>query len=165
MDEMTQHIWANMGRWEKFRVGGAAFLQLFGALGAIAGVFVAFVDGGATYFAANSVAHAVAAYLPGATALAGAGIGGVGAAAGFALGALKVNTLPFLSRFFAIACDCFGLPRVIEGKANEVVFGQKPNQQKYSLPNAKVSIQPVVSPLIDGGIYQETESLGKLRNL
>jgi hypothetical protein len=140
---------------QKFTIGGKALLGTIGGLAAVCGIATLAVDGGATFFAATSVSHAI----NGSVAAVIAAGGGAVAMAGFQESLLKDNTLPYLSRLFAITCDCFHIPRSIRDESTEVNFqvGNK-GKTKYKLsPSPELPHFPEITPLTSKRIWDEAE--------
>lgn len=127
LDEMTRTVWKNLPTGKKWLAAISSILAVLAALAAL-------VDGGAT---------AVAVYFPLANTLAASIWGTLFAAGGTTAAAVaafsekmtRLNTLPALSNFFALACDAFAVPRDVPGKPNTVDFGKK----KYTLPEPTVA--------------------------
>ena len=135
LDRMTREVWGHLGVWQKTK---AAILGLFRALGTVAavgGLITALVDGGATLLVSYKLTATIAAYAPGIKALLIAGGGAAGAYVGFQLRAIELNTLPYLSRLFALACDAFAIPRQLDEKPTRVQFGSAENRQEFVLPD------------------------------
>ena len=118
LDRSSEDYWDGFSLLQKFTIGGKALLGTLGGLAAVCGIATLAVDGGATFYAATSVSHAINSGIALAVTAGGAGA----AVVSFKDSLLKDNTLPYLSRLFSIACDCFHLPRQVRGKAPEVTF-------------------------------------------
>ena len=120
-------------------------------------------------FAVYSFAGTISAAIPGLSALGVAAAGGVGALAGMKLSARDRNTLPNLSRYFAFACDAFGIPRVIKDKENVVEFGLGDKKSKCKLPDPKIPDpdpgKPACCPLDDIRLWEKTDTVDRIREL
>ncbi|MGE0608755.1 MAG: hypothetical protein AB7O62_16795 [Pirellulales bacterium] len=163
LDVMTADFWRHVSVWQKVRVAGMGVLAALGTVTAFAGLMVAVVDMGAASLPTFSLMTALSAKLPGAAALAAAAVGGAGAFAGFAKGAIELNTLPYLSKFFALACDAFGTPRKSGGRPLQVRFGKR-GESVFLLPDAGIPPQPAVCPLADLRQWREGEALQQLED-
>lgn len=153
LDRMTREVWEHLGVWQKTK---AAILGLFRALGTVAavgGLITALVDGGATLLVSYKLTATIAAYAPGIKALLIAGGGAAGAYVGFQLRAIELNTLPYLSRLFALACDAFAIPRQLGERATRVQFGSAENRQEFVLPDPQLASTPTIYPLDDARLW------------
>jgi len=118
LDTSSKDYWDGFSLMQKFTIGGKALLGTLGGLAAVCGIATLAVDGGATFYAATSVSHAINSGI----ALAVTAGGSAAAMVSFKDTLLKDNTLPYLSRLFSIACDCFRLPRFIAEHPATVSF-------------------------------------------
>lgn len=125
LDESSKDYWDGFTLMQKFTIGGKALLGTLGGLAAVCGIATLAVDGGATFYAATSVSHAINSGI----ALAVTAGGSAAAMVSFKDTLLKDNTLPYLSRLFSIACDSFRLPREIPAHPATVNF-RDPNGKK-----------------------------------
>lgn len=132
LDQITSLIWRNATAWQKTKVAMDGLLTVLGSLAAVVGLLTAVVDGGATLFASYSLAGTLAAQVPGLAALVVAAAGG--AMTQFQIGVMNVNTLPYLARFFDLACDNFGVPRDIGAQRPEIEFGRGRHVEHFRLP-------------------------------
>ena len=155
LDESSKNRWDGFSVMQKFTIGGKALLGTIGGLAAVCGIATLAVDGGATFFAATSVSHAI----NGSVAAVIAAGGGAVAMAGFQESLLKDNTLPYLSRLFAITCDCFGIPRSIRDKPVEVNFqiGEKSKTTYKLSPSRELPNFPAITSLTDKRIWDKKE--------
>ncbi|MFM9116480.1 MAG: hypothetical protein ACKOU6_10020, partial [Planctomycetota bacterium] len=154
LDRMTRDVWEHLGIWQKTK---AAVLGLFRALGTVAavgGLVTALVDGGATLLISYKLTATIAFYAPGIKALLVAGGGAAGAYVGFQLRAIELNTLPYLSRLFALACDAFALPRQLGSSPPRVQFGAGEQRQEFTLPDPQLPPTPVIYALDDMRVWQ-----------
>jgi len=131
LDQITSLIWRDATAWQKTKVAMDGLLTVLGSLAAVVGLLTAVVDGGATLFASYSLAGTLAAQVPGLAALVVAAAGG--AMTQFQIGIMNVNTLPYLARFFDLACDNFGVPRDIGAERPEIEFGRG-HVERFRLP-------------------------------
>jgi hypothetical protein len=155
LDQSSKNRWNGFTMTQKFTIGGKALLGTIGGLAALCGIATLAVDGGATFFAATSVSHAINGSI---AAVIAAG-GGAVAMAGFQESLLKDNTLPYLSRLFSITCDCFHIPRAIRDKPTEVNFkiGDR-RKTKYKLSaSPELPMFPAITPLTDKRIWNKEE--------
>lgn len=155
LDESSKNRWDGFSVMQKFTIGGKALLGTIGGLAAVCGIATLAVDGGATFFAATSVSHAI----NGSVAAVIAAGGGAVAMAGFQESLLKDNTLPYLSRLFAITCDCFGIPRTIRDKPVEVNFqiGEKSKTTYKLSPSRELPNFLTITSLTDKRIWDKKE--------
>ncbi len=152
LDASSKDYWDGFSLMQKFTIGGKALLGTLGGLAAVCGIATLAVDGGATFYAATSVSHAINSGI----ALAVTAGGSAAAMVSFKDTLLKDNTLPYLSRLFSIACDCFRLPRNIPSHPATVSFrnpsGEKTSHKVSSspeLPNFKS-----ITPLTDNHLWE-----------
>ncbi|QQL45872.1 hypothetical protein [Sulfuriroseicoccus oceanibius] len=152
LDAITKSSWESMTAKQRFSIGGRSVLGALGGVAALGGLVTAAVDGGATLYAATAISSAI----PGVTALA-IGIGGmsVGAVA-FQNELIKKNTLPYLSRLFALACDAFALPRKIADSPINVEFTDPSGKQTtHNLPEpTDLPSTPRVTPLTEDRLWK-----------
>ncbi len=158
LDRSSQDRWDGFSMMQKFTIGGKALLGTLGGLAAVCGIATLAVDGGATFFAATSVSHAINGGIAAAIAAGGSAV----AMAGFQESLLKDNTLPYLSRLFSITCDCFHIPRAIRDEPTEVHFkigdsGSSKTTYKLS-PSPELPIFPAVTPLTDKRIWDKEDN-------
>ncbi|MFM7844272.1 MAG: hypothetical protein ACKPEY_08590 [Planctomycetota bacterium] len=73
---------------------------------------------------------------------------------GFQLRAIELNTLPYLSRLFALACDAFALPRQLGSSPPRVQFGAGEQRQEFTLPDPQLPPTPVIYALDDMRVWQ-----------
>lgn len=108
---IARDYWKQMPLRKKIRLGGRALLGAFGSLAALGGIMTIAIDGGATFFAATSLASALSTGV--ASLVAGAG--SLAVIASFRQKLLEVNTLPYLARLCSIALSRFGIPFQVGG--------------------------------------------------
>ncbi|MFT5905871.1 MAG: hypothetical protein ACI9E1_001476 [Cryomorphaceae bacterium] len=156
LDLSSKDRWDGFSMMQKFTIGGKALLGTIGGLAAVCGIATLAVDGGATFFAATSVSHAINGSI---AAVIAAG-GGAVAMAGFQESLLKDNTLPYLSRLFSITCDCFHIPRAIRDEPTEVNFQIGDNTKaNYKLAaSPELPIFPAITPLTDKRIWDKEDT-------
>jgi hypothetical protein len=164
-DQETSEFWNSANAWQKTKLVGSSLLKTLGAVAAIGGVAVAAIDGGATLFVTYSFGTTLSAALPGLSALGVAALGGAGALAGVHLSAVHQNTLPNLSRYFALACDAFGVPRQLHDTSIRVSFGREPKKSEFRLPEPKIPQQDVVCSLDDLRLWSKLSSTDKIEQL
>jgi len=151
LDSSSEDYWEGFSLMQKFTIGGKALLGTLGGLTAVCGIATLAVDGGATFYAATSVSHAINSGV----ALAVTAGGSAAAMVSFNDTLLKDNTLPYLSRLFTIACDVFKLPRVIPEHQSTVQFsnskGTKISHNVSTSPD--IPDTPAVTPLTDARLW------------
>jgi hypothetical protein len=133
-------------------------LSILGSTAAMAGLVTAAIDGGATLMAGYSFSAAVATAIPGLGALTVGALGSGAALAVFYAGLIHHNSLPYLSAFFALACDALGLPRRLDDQPLTVTFGRGEQRRTFTLP--LVQLPPLVSrrSLPNTGLWQWTSA-------
>lgn len=157
LDKSSQDRWDGFSVMQKFTIGGKALLGTIGGLAAVCGIATLAVDGGATFFAATSVSHAINGSIAAIIAAGGSAV----AMAGFQESLLKDNTLPYLSRLFSITCDCFRIPRRIRDVPTEVNFqiGDTRSKSSYKLSaSEELPTFPAVSPLTDKHLWDKLDN-------
>lgn len=156
LSRLARQLWADLSLGKKFGVGARALLGALGSVAALGGLLIALADGGAVFLGATAIANA----LHGGLAAAIAAAGTLGAGLAFSTGLLDTNTLPWLARLFALACDHFGLPRRLPGRpAPEVAFLLDPatrRRETRRLPEDPLPRRPIGCALgevrwIEGG--------------
>ncbi len=159
LDSSSRDYWDGFSLMEKFTIGGKALLGTIGGLAAVCGIATLAVDGGATLYAATSVSHAINSGI----ALAITAGGTTAAMVSFQDSLLKDNTLPYLSRLFAIACDCFRLPRQIRDTPPEVTFknakGATTTHRLSTSP--ELPTFPPITPLTQQRLWNYAENTEK----
>jgi hypothetical protein len=120
------------------------------------------VDGGATLLVTYQLGQTISAAIPGLTAALSGTTAAIAAWVGFLAGSIKWNTLPYLSRFFAFACDAFGVPRHVDQSPINVKFG---NGKSHVLPEPHVPQQPIVYRLEDVRLWQQAEGFAKFKSV
>ena len=155
LDASSHDYWDGFSLMEKFTIGGKALLGTIGGLAAVCGIATLAVDGGATLYAATSVSHAINSGI----ALAITAGGTTAAMLSFETSLLKDNTLPYLSRLFSIACDCFRLPRSIRDTAPEVTFKDaKGKTSSHKLTTSpELPAFPTITPLVDHHLWDHCQ--------
>jgi hypothetical protein len=137
-------------------VGWRSALSILGSTAAVAGLVTAAIDGGATLLAGYSFSAAVASAIPGLGALTVGAIGTGAALAVFYAGLIQHNSLPYLSAFFTLACDAFGLPHRLDDQPLTVTFGRGEQRRTLTLPQVQVPALRLCHPLPDIGLWQWT---------
>jgi hypothetical protein len=165
LDRLTRELWQALGFWQKLKFSVKNFLAAVGGLVAAAGAIFVVIDGGAMMLATFSLSAWIASVIPGKLLLAATVAGGATFAASLALRSIQVNTLPYLARWFAFACDVFALPRRLDGAPVRVTFGRGPAAQTSNLPDAGVPVQAAVCPLAEVRLWEETPTLRELESL
>ena len=172
-DMETREFWKNAGGWFKIKLAVSSLLKTLGSMAVIGGVAVATVDGGATLATFSLGSHlsgmlgvtALSGTLSGASGLGAAAIAGMGVMGGVYLGAIKDNTLPYLSRYFALACDAFGVPRKLNDADIKVQFGKK-GTFECVLPEPRIEKQPTACELADLRLWNaDAENICALKQL
>ena len=163
LDRMNKGLWEHTPIRGKLRVAGNSILKIFGSITALAGVLTAAIDGGATILATYSLTQTVASAVPGMAALAGGAAGAAVAWAGFAAGAMKWNTLPYLSRLFALSCDAFDVPRDVDQGPVLVEFGK--DQSPSILPEPNIPRIKAVCNMEDIRLWRKTEGFQELESV
>jgi hypothetical protein len=133
--------------WQKTKTAVSGLFRALGTVAALGGLLTALVDYGATFLITSKLSATIALHVPGGLALAVAGGGVAGAYVGFQLRAIELNTLPYLSRMFALACDAFGVPRRLNGGQVKVSFGMGMAARSFTLPDPQLPEQAVKCPL------------------
>lgn len=147
VDAMTREIWEAQGAWQKTKTTMFGLFRALGAIAAIGGLVTAVVDGGATLLISSKLSATIAWYVPGLKALLIAGSGAAGAFVGFQLRAIELNTLPYLSRLFALSCDVFGVPRRLNSEPVIVTFGTETTRCDFTLPEPRLAEQSAICRL------------------
>lgn len=137
-------------------VGWRSALSILGSTAAMAGLVTAAIDGGATLLAGYSFSAAVASAIPGLGALTVGAIGSGAALAVFYAGLIQQNSLPYLSAFFTLACDAFGLPRRLDDQPLTVTFGRGEQRRPLTLPLVEVPALRWRHPLPNVGLWHWT---------
>ena len=74
------------------------------------------------------------------------------------------NTLPYLSRFFAVACDVFDLPRKMDNKPLKVNFKVGEKMKCYTLPDPDG--MPILPPpcvkLVERNLWEMSENMNQI---
>lgn len=166
LDEMTRDVWKNLSAWQRIKVAARGLLLALGAVTALAGLVTVAVDAGATSLATYSLAATLAHAIPGIPVLVvGGAISGGATYAGFKMGALNLNTLPYLSRFFALACDAFGMPRRLGEQTLKATFGKGQDLKVFNLPEPRVDGQQCVCQLEALGLWQPGPAVQEIREV
>ncbi|MBA2226737.1 hypothetical protein [Thermogemmata fonticola] len=137
-------------------VGWRSALSILGSMAAVAGLATAAIDGGATLMAGYSFSAAVASAIPGLGALTVGAIGTGTALAVCYAGLIQHNSLPYLSAFFTLACDAFGLPHRLDDQPLTVTFGRGEQRRPFTLPQVAVPSLRVCHPLPNIGLWHWT---------
>lgn len=141
LDGVTRELWKSLTRWQRVKLTSISLAKTLAGITVIASASVAVIDGGATFMAtssvAGSIAGSVAGVLPGLVS-AGVAAGSVGVLASVYSITLKQNTLPYLARYFALACDAFGVPRQLGDQPNRVQFKLGVRTETCELPDPEL---------------------------
>jgi hypothetical protein len=159
LDVETARIWKHVSTRNATKVFLTHFLALLVNVAALGGVALAAVDGGATLLGMTSWSAFISSQLA---------LCGFTAAEIVALlspqhsSLVEFNTLPNLSRFFAVLCDVFQVPRPADFTALTAEFGQPENRVSYRLVDPHLELVSAVCPLGDQRQWQETPSVARL---
>jgi len=152
MDDASREVWNKMSYWQTTQVAGLSLLKSLSGLTVILGSLVAVVDGGATLMITAPFASSIATALPGVAAALMAVGGGVALSLVYQV-SMEQNTLPYLARYFTLACDAFGVPREIEGVPSRVAFKNVNGWDEYTLPVTKIDETETVCKIADLSLW------------
>lgn len=159
LDVETARIWKHVSTRNATKVFFTHFFALLVNVTALGGVALAAVDGGATFLGMTSWSAFISSQLA---------LCGFTAAEIVALlspqhsSLVEFNTLPNLSRFFAVLCDVFQVPRPADFTALTAEFGQPENRVSYRLVDPHLDLVSAICPLGDQRQWQETPSVARL---
>jgi hypothetical protein len=161
LDKHARHMWSQTTTWEASRIFFTTLLGVLGDLIAIGGIALVVVDGGATWLGTVGIAKVISSQL--------VAIGILGGQTVALLNDLdssltRFNTIPSVSRLYAILCDVFGVPRPNNFSKLAVAFGPNKKRVKYHLVDPAIPVQPVVCPLGDQSLWQEEASVKRLES-
>jgi len=134
-------------------------LNVTGSLIAIGGVACVLVDGGATLFGTVSIAKLLSAKL-GLLGLLGGG--SLACLANFEDSLTLFNTVPALSRYFAMLCDVFGVPRPDDFTVLSATFDGTNSRAPDRLVDPAVAALPVRCSLGDQSQWREEIAVAQL---
>jgi hypothetical protein len=160
LDKHARHMWSQTTTWEASRIFITTLLGALGDLIALGGIALVVVDGGATWLGTVGIAKVISSQL--------VAIGILGGQTVALLNDLdsnltRFNTVPSVSRLFAILCDVFGVPRPNNFSSLAVAFGPGKKRVQYHLVDPAIPVvQPVVCPLGDQSLWQEEPSVERL---
>jgi hypothetical protein len=162
---MAEDFWRNIPPQTYRHSAWKCAITLAGSAAAVAGLVTAAVDGGATLLASYSMTGALSTVLPGTATLAVGALGAGSVLLTFREGLVQHNTLPYLSNFFALACDAFGLPRRLPEQPLMVRFGRGAQIRWYQLLQPTVKALPPVHCLPGTGLWEWTSAGQALQRL
>ena len=159
LDKHARHMWSQTTTREASWIFVKTLLGVLGDLIALGGIALVVVDGGATWLGTVGIAKVISSQL--------VTIGILGGQTVALLNDLdssltRFNTIPSVSRLFAILCDVFGVPRPDNFSKLAVTFGPQQKRVTYHLVDPAVPVHPVVCPLGDQSLWQEEPSVERL---
>ena len=161
LDKHARHMWSQTTTWEASRIFFTTLLGVLGDLIALGGIALVVVDGGATWLGTVGIAKVISSQL--------VAIGILGGQTVALLNDLdssltRFNTIPSVSRLFAILCDVFGVPRPNNFSKLSVTFGPSKKRVTYHLVDPAIPVQPAVCPLGDQSLWLEEPTVQRLES-
>lgn len=161
LDKHARHMWSQTTVWEASWIFLTTLLGALGDLLTLGAIALVVVDGGATWLGTVGIAQLISTQL----VIIGIPVGQAVALLGDLDSSLaRFNTIPSVSRLFAILCDVFGVPRPRNFSKLTATFGPSKKRVKYHLVDPGVPVQPVICPLGDQALWQEEPSVERLES-
>lgn len=161
LDKHARHMWSQTTVWEASWIFLTTLLGALGDLLTLGAIALVVVDGGATWLGTVGIAQLISTQL----VIIGIPLGQAVALLGDLDSSLaRFNTIPSVSRLFAILCDVFNVPRPNNFSKLTATFGQSKKRVKYHLVDPGIPVQPVVCSLGDQSLWREEPSVERLEN-
>jgi hypothetical protein len=161
LDKHARHMWSQITIWEASWIFITTLLGVLGDLVALGAIALVVVDGGATWLGTVGIAQLISTQL----VLIGIPIGqAVALLADLDSSLTRFNTIPSVSRLFAILCDAFSVPRPNNFSKLTATFGPSKKRVTYHLVDPAIPVQPAVCPLGDQSLWQEEPSVDRLES-
>jgi hypothetical protein len=161
LDKHARHMWSQTTVWEASWIFITTLLGVLGDLVALGAIALVVVDGGATWLGTVGIAQLISTQL----VLIGIPIGqAVALLSDLDSSLARFNTIPSVSRLFAILCDVFSIPRPNNFSKLTATFGPSKKRVTYHLVDPATPVQPAVCPLGDQSLWQEEPSVERLES-